>query len=340
MFVDNDTGFDGAIHRKILEALGGKDNGVFDLPTGADPLHKGHWVQHYPIVLCPSNIVTEERLYFTPFDCRGRDIFSRFINDANEVYLSTESFTDERFSKFLLNIATNKKIPIKILTEPSSMDFNDRINRMLRDLLSRDIDVRTTAENLHAKLLITDKALFVSSINLNKINLGFKITKDYWRENTETLLLITKPAIINQAKTAYLQVFSMAVSIQQKLVEKLQNEIKDLLKETCGLRTTKKVKECFGKVVLKGEIDLRKMSVTLGRVARILAEQDNAKILREKHFVSALVLYYLSENGNLKSSQLKEKLDDVDEGAFLESSTTFLQEIGLITREDDSFKLT
>ena len=102
--------------------------------------------------------------------------------------------------------------------------------------------------------MITDKALFVSSINLNKINLGFNITKEYWRENTETLLLITNPIIIELAKKMYSEIFLLSVSIQQKLVEKLQNEIKDLLKETCGLRTTKKVKEGIGKFLLKGDI--------------------------------------------------------------------------------------
>ena len=134
LFVSNEAGFNGTIHRKILEALHGKDDGVFKLPKGADPIHQQHWIQHYPIILCPSAKLNEGKLYFTPFDCRGRDIFSSFIEEANEVYISTESFTDERFSKFLLRVATNKKIPIKILTEPSSMDFNDKINRMLRDL--------------------------------------------------------------------------------------------------------------------------------------------------------------------------------------------------------------
>lgn len=109
LFVCDESGFDGTIHRKILDALNGTDRGIFNLPEGADPVHKDHWIQHYPVALCSPEIIKEQKLYLTPFDCRGRDTFTSFIKDANEVYISTESFTDEKFSKFLLEIATKKK---------------------------------------------------------------------------------------------------------------------------------------------------------------------------------------------------------------------------------------
>jgi phosphatidylserine/phosphatidylglycerophosphate/cardiolipin synthase-like enzyme len=107
------------------------------------------------------------------------------VNDAEKyVYISTESFTDFEFSDFLVATALNKNIEIKILTGATSMDFTDRVENMLRDLLAHGIDVRTTKEDLHAKLLVTDKVVVVSSINLNKINLGFNTSKRYWRDKS------------------------------------------------------------------------------------------------------------------------------------------------------------
>lgn len=60
-------------------------------------------------------------LYITPFDCRGRDLLYSLIENAKEwVYVSTESFTDEDFSQFLVDFAINRGIAIKILTGASS----------------------------------------------------------------------------------------------------------------------------------------------------------------------------------------------------------------------------
>ena len=78
----------------------------------------------------------------------------------------------------------------------------------------------------------------------------------------------------------------------------------------------------------------------MGRVTKILAEQDNSKTVKENHFASTLILYYLSENGKLNYDQLKEKLDAIDEGTLAEAAITYLQEVGLIEKENDSYKLT
>ena len=78
--------------------------------------------------------------------------------------------------------------------------------------------------------------------------------------------------------------------------------------------------------------------MTLGRVTKILAEQDNSKTVKENHFASTLILYYLSENGKLNYTT--KKLDAIDEGTLAEAAITYLQEVGLIEKENDSYKLT
>ena len=75
-------------------------------------------------------------------DIRIKNNLGVDVNDAEEfVYISTESFTDPDFSEFLVATAVNKKIKIKMLTGGTSMDFTDRMDNMLRDLLAHQIDV-------------------------------------------------------------------------------------------------------------------------------------------------------------------------------------------------------
>ncbi len=86
-------------------------------------------------------------------------------NAAEFVYISTESFTDHDFSKFLMKTGL-KGIDIRILTGATSMDFTDRMQKMFRELLAQDSLIRTVTEDIHAKLVITDKHLAVTSGNL------------------------------------------------------------------------------------------------------------------------------------------------------------------------------
>jgi hypothetical protein len=151
LFVNRNEGYDGVIRRKILNAIKETNPEVFELPKDVDQQHKDHWIRHYPVELCQSNVAIEEKLYLTPFDCKGRDFVTSLIEDADEyVFISTESFTDEDFSKFLVNTAVNRKLQVKIFSGTKSMDFTDRVNNMLRDLLAQEIDIRTTDEDLHA----------------------------------------------------------------------------------------------------------------------------------------------------------------------------------------------
>jgi len=59
------------------------------------------------------------------------------ISEASEfAYISTESFTGMDFSAFLIKMRL-KGLDIRILSGATSMDFQDRMNNMLRELLSR-----------------------------------------------------------------------------------------------------------------------------------------------------------------------------------------------------------
>ena len=115
-FITSDSSNDGTIKRQIVAV--DTNPVIFQLPKNIPELHKDHWIRHYPVTLCPKGVAIQDKLYLTPFDARGREVYEKLIKDANEyAYMSAESFTDEDFSAFLVNIAVNKGIEIKILVE-------------------------------------------------------------------------------------------------------------------------------------------------------------------------------------------------------------------------------
>jgi phosphatidylserine/phosphatidylglycerophosphate/cardiolipin synthase-like enzyme len=339
LFVNKSDSFDGIIRRKILNVIKKTSPEVFELPKNVDPKHKENWIRHYPIELCQSNIPIEEKLYLTPFDCKGRDFIASLIEDADEyVFISTESFTDEDFSRFLVNTAVNRKLQVKIFSGTKSMDFTDRVNNMLRDLLAQEIDIRTTDEDLHAKLIVTDKIVAISSINLNKINLGWNITSQFWRENTESLLICKDSATVKSAKEKYLEVFNGGYDVKDKLSEKLEELVTSVFINTFQLRSKSDVKKLFAKFILKKQIDIHRLIIKIGGITKKLMDYHKQNMVEKEDFVSAIILYYLSERKQ-DYNELEEKIHEVDETVNLQTIISGLEFSGLIEKEDDYYKI-
>ena len=336
-FINKDGDYEGNIHRRIIEKI--DDDSVFELPENVDEIHKKHWIKHYPIDICPENVEIEEKMYFTPFDCRGRNFFRDIIDEAKEfVYISTESFTDPDFSTFLVSIAQNKTLDFRIIGGAKSQDFSDRIQQMFRDLLAQDIKFRTTDEEIHAKLILTEKYLIISSINLNKINLGFFKTKKFWRENTETIYVCKNNEIIHNAKAKYIEVFDSCYNIEIKLCEKLENIIKTMFKSNFHLRTRKQVKSIFAQFLLQRQIEVRRIMFKIGKITNKLMMRTGASMVTKDDFISALVLYYLSERKH-DYDQLKEKIDVLESSINLRLIIYGLQRDKIIEKEDDYYKI-
>lgn len=226
-FINNDAGYDGSIRREIMNTGLSESDPIFSAPSGIQgSALREHWINDYPSSLCPEGIRAQERLYLSPFDCRARDFLeSVATKSTNFVYLSAESFTDPQFANFLKKLALTG-LEIRVITGTRSMDFTDRIQREFRKLLAHGIQLRTTEAPLHAKLLLTDNHLLVSSVNLNRMNLGFAKTAKNWRANTESIATCCDQAILNEAKKDYLSVFDSALDVESKLAEKIEDTIK------------------------------------------------------------------------------------------------------------------
>ena len=327
------------LREMIKENVSENSEEIFSLPRVIKSNeHKDFWIKHYPMSLCPPVGNIEDKLYITPFDSRARDLYKSVMSEAQEfIFLSSESFTDKDFCDFIIRSHLNGK-EIKVLTGASSMDFTDRLNEMFKKMLANKIAVRTTLEPLHAKLMITDKHIVISSINLNKMNLGFKRTKSFWRANTETALVINDEKIKDSAKAQYLAVFGGAIDIQDKLAEKNEKIVGSLLSSTFALKSRKEVKILFARLLILQEIETKSTAYKIAKITSEIVKITNKRIVDKDDFLKSVILYYLSERKH-SLSDLKDKLLLLDSQIETETYLKWLMDYDFIEKIEDYYKL-
>jgi phosphatidylserine/phosphatidylglycerophosphate/cardiolipin synthase-like enzyme len=296
-FVTQKDGYDGDIRYNIINSGINNIGKVFELPEIIQTTtHKDHWITQYPSPFCPDDIKIEDNLYISPFNIKGRNIYEKILREAEEfIFISAESFTDVDFGLFLRQLKKEKQITICLLTGFKSMDFTDRIQKMYRELIANDINLYTIETDLHAKLIITDKHLLIGSINLNKMNLGFNITKRYWRENTETLFVTSDANIIRDAKGKYEHQITNSINMETKLAENIEKDVSNLLNKSYKIRVKREVRKLLSKFVLMKEIEVKRDTNKLVKIAVKLMQHYKVRIANIDTFIMAVILFYLQD---------------------------------------------
>lgn len=330
-------GYSGKIRSLILNTDHPDAESLFRLPRVIETdIHKDHWILDYPSSLCPEELILEERLFLCPFDVRGRSIIQKLIQNAQHyLYISTESFTDPDIYNDLIK-ARLAGLEVKILTGSTSMDYSDRMQQMLRSLLASGISVNTTQKFLHAKLIITDQVLAVSSINLNRISLGFNKTSRLWRENTETIFLSCDIEIINLAKNHFESIYDHAINITEHLAERIERDVTRIFRQYYGLSSRREVKTLLSRFILSEEIDVKKVALKIGRIVKELTSGRN--IVEKDDFIMALILHYLSDN-KLKFNQIEQRLSPLNTQFQLDELLNIMHQRGYIEQEGEYYKL-
>jgi len=82
------------------------------------------------------------------------------------------------------------------------------------------------------------------------MNLGFHITKRYWRQNTESISVCSDTEIIEQAKIQYLNIYNISNDIKKTLAEKIEGLVGDMLISNFGLRSRNEVKFLFARLIV------------------------------------------------------------------------------------------
>ena len=339
-FVIPSSGFDGNLRDMVFRTTFLNPEVLFKIPQSINnEIHENHWLKDYPAELCPENTEIDNRLYICPLEVRGRNLISEIIrNSSGFLYISTESFTDENVMDELIQKTINENIDICILTGARSMDYTDRLNSMLRQLLACGIVVKTTESDLHAKLMISKGLVTVGSINLNKMNLGFSRTSSLWRENTETISVCTDREIIQSAKSQFESVFKNGIHVSITLAEKIEGQVKTLLKKYYDLNSKKEAKQIFSRYILLNEIQVKKIALKIGSISRKLIENQRSRTVSKEVLLMALTLYFLSERKH-NAEQLNEKFTPLDIDFDTDTLLASLLENKYIEQEDDYYKL-
>lgn len=306
LFVRPYGGYSGRI-RSLVEKSGfEKPESLFELPKIiSTSVHEDHWILQYPGNICPQKLSRENGLFILPFDARARNVIQDLISNAGgNVYISTESFTDPDICDDIIAASLSGK-NIKIITGVKSRDFTDRVQNLLRNLLASGIEIRTSSYPLHAKLMITDNNVSISSVNLNKMNLGIKQAGDTWRANTETICLSKDVEIINSAKTQFESIFRSLDDVRLELAQKMEKNISNLFKKYYGINSRQEAKKLFSRFFLSEEIEVRKVALKIGKIVKKLVDKE--KYVTKEIFIKAVLLHFLSDN-KLTTEQITEKL--------------------------------
>jgi len=339
LFISPISGYDGKIRSLILNSGYSESMSLFETPEVIESnTHNDHWIRDYPSELCPEQTEISSKLYICPFDIRGRSIITEIINCAEKyLYISTESFTDDDITDELIKTSL-RNVEIKILSGDKSMDFADRMGSNFRYLIATGIDMNTTCEDLHAKLIISDKIMAVSSINLNKMNLGYKKSSRLWRENTETITLSDDKTIISDAKNKFLSIFNRSRNIELSLASKIESDITTLFIKHFGLRSKQEVKTLFSRFLLNEEINVKRKMLQIGKICKSVMELYDRKTISKKEFLMALILYFLSDN-KLIYEKIEDRLSVLDEYIDLKNILNRMILYNLIEKDYDYYKL-
>lgn len=338
LFINKNGDYDGIIHQKIMKTRKENIKDVFELPKSIKTkMYEKHWIQHYPDVICGEVTDIKDDLYVTPFDCKGRElIMSVILKAANYVYISTESFTDPEFFEFLKKISL-KNLKIKVLTGVKSMDFTDRIQNMFRELLAHNIELKTREDDLHAKLIITDKHVLLSSINLNKISLGFSPKKDYWRENTETIVINSEPSVLDSAPKQFISVFNESIEIKDKLEERLGKILTQKLRYEFEIGSFKMgVKSKFAQIVFMNEIKNKKFILEIGKSISEVAELFNKTQINMNLFHIAIILFLINDK-KVSYEGIEKKINKLKLEIDLDKNLEELIRKNIIQKKDNYF---
>lgn len=339
LFCVENSGYDGTIRQQIIDQPKFKEE-ILHLPKSIENKdYINNWIRHYPISIISKNPGINEKLYICPFDEKARTIYESVINDATEyVYISTESFTDLEIAALLSKIK-DKSIDIKLLTISTAIDYADRMQKMLRDLLAKDVEIKTTDIDLHAKLVITDKHLLVSSVNLNKMNLGFKVNTHYWRSNTETICISKNSDVIKKAKTNYLEIFENQSDVSSNLTDKLKKEVTNIFKNNYSVRSSNDVKDIIAKLILSEELKLRKkINLICKYTVSVLRKISHRSTVNISDFYMGLIVFYLTEQ-KLNIESLQEKFDSLEINYDLKELLGILTKKDFIEKDDEFYKI-
>tara|TARA_Y100000310_G_C20068955_1_gene528439 strand:- start:177 stop:551 length:375 start_codon:yes stop_codon:yes gene_type:complete len=114
------------------------------------------------------------------------------------------------------------------------------------------------------------------------MNLGFKKTAGFWRENTETITICKDQETIGEAKQKYLNIFNDSEKIVDKIAEKNASIAGKLFKKVFDTISSADAKKYLAKISVEKEIEKERLIYDIVKEAmRLKTERNLSRITKE-----------------------------------------------------------
>jgi hypothetical protein len=295
-------------------------------------------VKHYYMEKIPKASLNKG-LFISPFEGRLREFLNRFIDSGEKfLYFFVETLFDEELIKKLEGkIDLQPDIQVKMITRPPEevRQSPDKARNMIKQLLSLGVGIGYLP-NIQAKFWVNDNWLAVPSGDFNKMNLGYHISKRYWRADTQLVLLDDNKEQIKLFKDMFEQHFKPIDigSICRKDIDSLFMG----LRKRYHVLSTREAKDYISRLksflIIKTENDVRYVMNLAFKLTRI----NGKKRIEGIYVVMAIVLYHLQRREH-KFDEISEKLEDIVDKPKIREAVDRLVRVGYILKSEDVYRV-
>jgi hypothetical protein len=294
-------------------------------------------VKHYYAEKLPEASMNKG-LFISPFEGRLREFLNRFIDSGKEfLYFFIETlFDEELIGEIGKKINLQNDIQVKVITRPPEKvrQSPDKARNMVKQLLSLGVGIGYLSD-IQAKFWVSDNWLAIPSGDFNKMNLGYSVSKNHWRADTQLIFLENNKEQIKLFKGIFEKHFKPVDigSICRKDIDSLFTGLKQY-----RIKSTKEAKEYISRLksslIIKTERDTRYIMNLAVKITKIHGKNRMDGVFA----VMAILLYYLQRHEH-KFEEISEKLEDVVEKSDIRDAINRLMLSGYILRSVDVYRV-
>lgn len=254
------------------------------------------------------------------------------------LYFFVETFFDEELiRKIEEKTETNPEIKIKIITRPAEKirQAPQKAKNMISQLLSLGVEIGNL-EDAQGKFWVSDNWLAISSGDFNRMNLGHEKGKEYWRADTQLIILDERKDQITRFKNIFDQLFK-PIDIGSLFRKDVETSFKRLTIRY-GIKGSKDAQEYVARLktslFIKTERDMKYVINLAIKLTKIYSEKKVKGIF----VLMAIILYHLQRREQ-KLDEIEEKLDRIADKPKVGDAINRLLSMSFILISEDVYRV-
>lgn len=278
-------------------------------------------------------------IFICPFEGKLREFLYRFMDSAKTfLYFFLETFFDEDLIQRLEDkITACPDIKITVITRPSERIRQDpqKAKRMINKLLSMGVSVGYIPD-IQGKFWISDNWLALSSGDFNRMNLGHEKGRNYWRADTQLIILDDDRERIGSAKKTFEGYFE-PIDIARIYTREIESFFKGMSsrhKLQGGEEARNYISRLKASLTIKTERDVSNVFDLAVRLTKMCGQKKMQGIF----VLMAIVLYYLQRRPQTLE-ELVAELKDVADESQMKNALSRLQFSNLIGEKDGVYRV-